>query len=142
MKKLRAFGVAALLLVMTMGCTGQMDGVIRRDAKRIEITYTDSRIAVAELIAVLPDGEHFRGKSEKLDRTKDMMETDSTGTDSLAGHFEALQTFRGNAKATLSGNRGNVIKCRFKLTDVIFGFSGGGTGICQIADGRVMDVFF
>jgi len=142
MKKPGVFIWAVMILTVALGCTGQMVGVIRRDAKRIEITYTDSRVAVAELITVLPDGEHFQGKSERLDRTKDMMETDSTGTDSLAGHFEALQTFRGNAKATLSGNRGNVIKCRFKLTDVIFGFSGGGTGICQIADGRVVDVFF
>ncbi|CAB1057560.1 hypothetical protein D1BOALGB6SA_2313 [Olavius sp. associated proteobacterium Delta 1] len=134
--------IAAMLLGVTLGCSGQMDGVIRRDAKRIEITYTDSRVSVAELIAVLPDGEHFRGRSERLDRTKEMMETDSTDTDDLSGHFEALQTFPGNTKATLSGNRGNVIKCRFKLTDVIIGFASGGTGLCQISDERVIDVFF
>lgn len=135
-------GVTALLVAVTLGCSGQMDGVIRRDAKRIEITFTDSRVAAAELIAVLPDGEHFRGKSERFDRTQEMVETDSTATDNLSAHFEALQTFHGNAKATLSGNRGNVIKCRFKLTDVIIGFSSGGTGLCQISDGRVIDVFF
>jgi len=142
MKNLKVLVVAALLLVVMMGCTGQMEAIVRRDAARIDITYTDSRVAVAELITVLPDGEHFRGKPERLDRTKEMMEADPNKTDDIAIHFEALQTFPGNAKATLSGNRGNIIKCRFKLTDVIIGFSSGGFGLCQVSDGRVIDVFF
>jgi len=142
MKKLGVFVLAMIILTATMGCSGQMDGVIQSDAGRIEIMYTDSRVAVAELITVLPDGERFHGKPERLDRTKDMMEAASTGTDDISVHFEALQTFPGNVKATLSGNRGNIIKCRFKLTDVILGFASGGFGICQISDGRVIDVFF
>ncbi len=142
MKKPGLFVLAAMILTATIGCTGTMDAIIRRDAKRIDIIYTNSRVAVAELIAVLPNGERFGGKPEKLDKIKEMMETDSTATDDIAVHFEALQTFPGNVKATLSGNRGNIIKCRFKLTDGIIGFSGGGFGICQISDGRVIDVFF
>jgi hypothetical protein len=142
MKKPGVFILAVIFLTVTLGCTGQMDGVIRRDAARIEITYTDSRFSAAELIAVLPSGEHFLGKSERLDRAKDMMETNPSKTDDIAVHFEALQAFPGNVKATLSGNRGKIIRCRFKLTDVILGFSGGGTGVCQVSDGRVIDVFF
>ena len=142
MKKPAVFILAVIFLTVTLGCAGQMDAIIRRDAARIEITYTDARVAVAELIAVLPSGEHFRGKSERLDRTKDMMEINPSKTDDIAFHFEALQTFPGNVKATLSGNRGKIIKCRFRLTDIIFGFSGGGIGLCQISDGRVIDVFF
>ena len=142
MKNLNASVVLSLILTMVMGCSGQIDGVIRRDAKRIEISYTDSRLTVAELIVVLPDGEQFRGKSERLDRTREAMETASTAGGLQSGNFEAVQNFPGNSKATLSGNRGNVIKCRFKITDAIIGFSSGGTGICQISDGRVIDVFF
>ena len=141
MKNLKVFVILSSLFTMTMGCSGQMDGVIRRDAKRIEITYTASRLTAAELTAVLPDGEQFRGKAESLDRTQDALETTSTGSHQ-SGSFEAVQSFPGNSKATLSGNRGHVIKCRFKITDVIIGFSSGGTGICQISDGRVIDVFF
>jgi hypothetical protein len=132
----------ALLLAVTMGCSGTMNGVVRRDAQRIEIMYTDSRVAVAELIAVLPNGEQFRGKAEKLDRAQEMLETGSMKTGDVAAHFEALQTFPGNAKATLTGSGGQTIKCRFKLTDVIIGFSAGGFGICQVSDGGVIDVFF
>ena len=141
MKNLKVLVILSSLFTMTMGCSGQIDGVIRRDAKRIEIIYTASRLTAAELTAVLPDGEQFHGKAESLDRTQDALETAST--DSLqSGNFEAVQSFPGNSKATLSGNRGHVIKCRFKITDAIIGFSSGGTGICQISDGRVIDVFF
>ena len=129
-------------LVILIGCTGTMDGVIRRDAKRIQILYTDSRPAVAELITVLPSGERFRGNSERLDTTKEMMAAHSSEAVEGAGRFEEVLAFSGNVKATLSGNRGNTMKCRFELTDVIIGFSSGGFGLCQLADGRVIDVFF
>lgn len=142
MKNRILFVFTLLLLIAAMGCTGKLDGVIRRDASRIDIMYTDSRVAVAELIAILPNGERFRGKSERFDRTKDMMEAAKTGIDDRSAHFQAVQTFSGNVKATLSGNRGDLIECRFKLTDTIIGFSSGGFGICQISDGRVIDVFF
>ena len=142
MKKPGVFIWAVMILTIALGCTGQMDGVIRRDAVRIEITYTDAKAAMANLVAVMPDGEYFQGKSESFDRTKNIMEMNSTDTDRTAGHFGALQTFHGNAQATLTGNRGNVIKCRFFLTDVVLGFPGGGIGICQFSDDRVIDIFF
>jgi hypothetical protein len=136
------FGYVAILLVVTIGCTGTMDGVIRRDAKRIQIFYTDSRTPVAELVTVLPGGERFRGKPERLDTTKEMMEAGSSETVEDFGRFEEVQAFSGNLKATLSGNKGNTMQCRFELTDVIIGFSSGGFGLCQLADDRVIDVFF
>ena len=136
------FVYVAILPVVMLGCTGTMDGVIRQDAKRIQIFYTDSRTPVAELITVLPGGERFRGKPERLDATKDMMEADSSETVEKFGRFEEVQAFTGNIKATLSGNKGNTMQCRFELTDVIIGFSSGGFGLCQLADGRVIDVFF
>jgi len=142
MKNLKTYGVAALLLIVMMGCSGQLEGVIRRDAKRIQITYTDSRLSVAELTAVLPDGEQFHGRAEKFDRDKEMMEMNLAAKDDGSGSFDALQGFNGNSMATLAGNRGNLIKCRFKIADVIMGFPSGGAGICQHSDGRVIDVFF
>ena len=142
MKNLNVLVIPALLFTMTMGCSGQINGVIRRDAKRVAITYTNSKLTAARLVVVLPDGEQFHGKSEKLDRTRDALEATSTDSDLKSGNFDAVQSFPGNTKATLSGNRGNVIKCRFKMTDVIIGFSTGGSGLCQVSDGRVIDVFF
>ena len=142
MNKIGVIACTALILTVTMGCSGTMEGIIRSDADRIEILYTDSRAAVAELIAVFPNGEQFRGKSERFDRTREILEDENKKTDDVAAHFEALQTFPGNAKATLTGSSGQSIKCRFKLADPIIGFSSGGFGICQVSDGRVIDVFF
>jgi hypothetical protein len=139
MKNLIVLLLAAALLFVTIGCSGKMDGIIRRDAKRIDIMYSDSRVAAAELIAVLPDGQRFSGKPERLDLSKEMMKTDS---DDIQIHFEDMRTFDGNAKATLTGDRGDIIKCRFRLADYIIGFSSGGVGLCQISDGRIIDVFF
>jgi len=142
MKNLKVFGILPLLFAMMVGCSGQMEGVVRRDANRIAIAYSDSRLASAELMTVLADGEQFRGKSARLDRTQEVMKAASTPSYDNTGNFEAVQGFPGNSKATLSGNRGNVIQCRFKIADTIIGFSSGGTGICQVSDGRVIDVFF
>ncbi|UCD80881.1 MAG: hypothetical protein JSW26_05470 [Desulfobacterales bacterium] len=142
MKKLVIFALAALILTATIGCTGAMDGVIRRDAARFQITYTDSRVAVAELIAVLPSGERLQGKPERLDTTKEMTSAVAAGSIDEPATFPALQTFPGNVKATLSGSKGGKMGCRFKLTDMIIGFSSGGFGLCQMSDGRVIDVFF
>jgi len=142
MNKIGVIACTVLLLAVTMGCSGKMDGIIRSDADRIEIMYSDSRAAVAELIAVFPNGERFRGRSEKLDMSREILEDDNKKTDDVAAHFEALRTFPGNTKATLTGSGGQTIKCRFKLADPIIGFSSGGFGICQVSDGRVIDVFF
>ncbi|MCP4625862.1 MAG: hypothetical protein GY850_20475 [bacterium] len=131
--------VTALTLVVTMGCSSTMNGVIRRDAQRVEFVYTDSRVAVAELLIVMPDGERFQGKTERLDKAKDMMEADA---EDISAHFEVMRTFDGNVKANLAGSRGNMMKCRFKVADYIIGLNSGGFGLCQMADGRVMDVFF
>jgi len=142
MKKPGTVIFAAVLLLATIGCTGTMDGVIQQDAARIQITYTDSRVAVAELLTEFPSGEHFRGKSERLDTKQEAMSAGAAGGKDESNFFPALQTFPGNAKAVLSGSRGSTMACRFKLTDIILGFASGGFGICQMSDGRVIDVFF
>ena len=142
MRNLNAFVLAALLVTATMGCSGKLNGIVRRDAGRIEIVYSDSRISKAELSVVLPDGQRFKGRSEKFDRYKEAAQADDFQVDDVSIHFENLSTFDGNTMASLGGNRGDVIKCRFRVTDTIIGFSSGGVGLCQISDGRVIDVYF
>jgi len=131
--------VAAFLIVQ-IGCAGSMKGVVRRDAKRIELTYTDSRLEKASLQTVLPGGERFEGK---IVRTGWMgAQSDPAVSDNESTDFEDVQLFEGNAEATLTGNKGNLMKCRFKLADSIIGLSSGGFGLCQVSDGRVIDIFF
>ena len=129
--------IAVLFAVMT-ACSGTMQGVVRKDARRVPFSYSDSMIGAADLQVALHDGERFAGRVE---RGTENTAIDSSATNN-ADRFEAVESFDGNADAELSGNRGNIMKCRFRLTDIIIGFSSGGFGICQVADGRVIDIFF
>ena len=135
-----AFILVAVLLTVQLGCAGSMKGVVRRDAKRIELTYTDSRLGKASLQTVLPGGERFEGKIIRIGWMGDQSDTVASASEPSA--FEDVQLFDGNAEATLSGNRGNFMKCRFNLADSIIGLSSGGFGLCQVTDGRVIDIFF
>ena len=136
----RMFILVAILLAVQLGCAGSMKGVVRRDAKRIEFSYTDSRLGKGSLQTVLPGGERFEGQIVKIGSADVQSNTSASGNEST--DFEDVIIFNGNAEATLSGNQGNIMKCRFHLTDSIIGLSGGGFGICQVSDGRVIDIFF
>ena len=123
-----------ILSLVQLGCAGSMKGVVRRDAKRIKLTYTDPRLGQGILQTVLPDGERFEGKIVGIGSADDQ--------ESESNDFEDVKLFEGNAEATLSGNKGSVMKCRFKTADSIMGLSSGGFGLCQVSDGRVIDVFY
>lgn len=140
MKVWRAFFLVAAVIIVLQGCAGSMKGVIRSDAKRIELTYTDSRIGTANLQTILPDGERFEGKTERIGAVDTPSDTTTGGSGSA--DFGDVNLFDGNAKATLLGDRGNVMKCRFHIADFIIGLSSGGFGICQDTRGRVIDIFF
>jgi len=134
------FILVAILLTVQLGCAGSMKGVVRQDAKRIEMTYTDSRLEKASLQTVLPGGERFEGKIVRIGWMG--AQSDPAVSDNESTDFEDVQLFEGNAEATLTGNKGNLMKCRFKLADSIIGLSSGGFGLCQVSDGRVIDIFF
>lgn len=140
MRLWRSFIFILILLIVQQGCAGSMKGVVRRDARRIEITYTDSRLGKGSLQTVLPGGERFEGTIVKIGSADVQSGTAAAGSEST--FFEDVQIFEGNAEATLSGNKGNIMKCRFNLTDSIIGLRSGGFGICQVTDGRAIDVFF
>ncbi len=132
------YAFIAVFLALMTACSGTMQGVVRKDARRVVFDYSDSKIGTADVQVVMPEGEHFEGRVERgTDRTR----PNSSSTIST-DRFEAVETFGGNADAVLSGNRGNIMKCRFHLTDIIIGFSSHGIGICQLSDGRVIDIFF
>ncbi len=130
----------AVFLGVQLGCAGSMKGVVRRDAKRIEFTYTDSRLGKGSLQTVMPNGERFEGLVVRIGSADPQSDTAASGSEST--DFEDVQSFDGNAEATLVGNKGSIMKCRFNLADSIMGLSSGGYGICQVTDGRVVDIFF
>jgi hypothetical protein len=140
MTKRYIFILIAILLTVQLGCAGSMKGVVRRDAKRVNITYTDSRLGKGTLQTVLAGGERFEGKTVRIGWGSAQSDSAVSGDEST--DFDDVQMFEGNAEATLTGNKGNVMKCRFSLTDSIMGLSSGGFGLCQVTDGRVIDIYF
>ena len=140
MKNRHVFILAALLLVVIQGCTGSMKGVVRQDATRIALAYTDARAGKGVVRTTLPDGETFEGNLVRTGADDARSGTVSVGLD--PNDFQDVNAFEGNAEATLEGNRGNIMKCRFHMTDSILGLAGGGYGICQDTEGRVIDIFF
>ena len=134
------FILTIILLIVLLGCAGSMKGVVRRDAKRVEFSYTDSRVGAGILQAVLPGGERFEGKIVRIGSADDQSVSAVSGSEST--DFEDVKLFGGNAEATLSGDKGNTMKCRFNLADSIIGITSGGFGLCQVTDGRVIDIFF
>jgi hypothetical protein len=130
----------AAFLIVHLGCAGSMKGVVRQDAKRIEMTYTDSRLESASLQTVLSGGERFEGKIVRIGWMS--AQSDPAVSDSESTVFEDVLLFEGNAEATLTGNKGNLMKCRFKVADSVIGLSSGGFGLCEVSDGRVIDIFF
>lgn len=52
------------------------------------------------------------------------------------GGPEVTNFYSGRVVATLFGDRGGALRCRFQLADPGGGLGGGGIGECEIADGR------
>ena len=86
----------------------------------------------------MPEGERFVGRTQLGSDATEPPAGGSTSSD----NFRAVEEFEGNADAVLTGDRGNIMKCRFHLTDIVIGFPIGGFGLRQAADGRTIDIYF
>ncbi len=122
------------MVFVLMACSGSMKGIDRYSGKRIQLAYEDEKFGSAGLQIQMPDGELFIGKLIEEPKTI------------LAGapsdiEFPAVDEFRGNTVAFLFGERGNYMKCSFRLSDTVVGFKSGGFGICQTSKGRVIDIY-
>jgi hypothetical protein len=53
---------------------------------------------------------------------------------------EWVQLYSGKVVATLFGDQGDSMRCRFQLTDPQAGLSGGGVGQCQVSNGWEINV--
>jgi hypothetical protein len=110
-------------------------------------------------IVLGPEGERFRGEYVRLDAkapndrvvriyttwTRDPFDRYSTGP--LGQEFTREATlvyfrkhYEGSVVATLAGDRGNLIRCRFELDRADKGLPGGASGRCQISSGGTIDV--
>ena len=137
-RKHHLFVFVVLLYGILTACSGTMDGVVRQDAKRVKLKYSGARIGKSDVQVTMPEGERFVGRTQLGNDATEPPAGGSTGSD----NFRAVEKFEGNADAVLTGDRGNIMKCRFHLTDIVIGFPIGGFGLCQVADGRTIDIYF
>jgi len=111
-----------------------------------------------KMSAVMPDGERFTGKYQVVTpgMSRSSLEPAWTGDepgehqgkidDSMWGAGRDTRTFirsyENKAVATLKGDRGTTMLCRFDLDAGGGGMGGGGTGECQTSKGAKISASF
>ncbi len=121
--------VLPILVFAVMACPGKMKGIDRYTGKRVYFSYEDQRFGSGEIQTTMPDGERFVGRI-----------VDEPTADAGRGYPNVYE-FSGNTEIFLQGDRGSNMRCKFRLSDTVLGFRGGGYGLCETADGRVIDMF-
>jgi hypothetical protein len=156
----------AMISLLTIGIVGCASGPVtaRVDAPgRSPVPLTMSWESglfggSGTMAAVMPDGERFSGKYTvvKKDLIRGNIDAAWTGDDppEIRGAIDDtmwgaardsgtfLRTHENKAIATLKGNRGTTMLCRFELDASESGMRGGGTGSCQTSKGAKISANF
>jgi hypothetical protein len=134
MRKPVLYFIFTTLVIASAACSGTMRGIDRYSGKRVFFEYEEEKFGSAEIQVKMPDGELFIGRL-----IKEPMAADSNA--SLEKGYPDVDEFQGNTEAFLFGDRGNKMRCKFRLSDTLVGFKSGGFGLCQTSDGRVIDIY-
>jgi hypothetical protein len=146
-----------------LGCaSGDVTGRVTlpgQAATPLSMTWSSSPFGESgKMSAAMPDGERFSGKYQvvKPGLTRSTMDPAWTGDapgesqgqidDSMWGAGRDTRTFirtyENKAVATLRGDRGTTMLCRFDLDAGGAGMGGGGTGECQTSKGAKISAQF
>jgi len=163
--KTNAFPIVllSLLALAVVGCaSGPMAGQVAVAGEpRVPLTMSwESGLfgGSGTMTAVMPDGERFSGKYTvvKKDLVRGSIGSAWTGDDppEIRGAIDDsmwgaardsgtfLRTHENKAIATLKGNRGTTMLCRFELDASEAGMRGGGAGTCQTSKGAKISATF
>ena len=129
--------LAVLISVIALpGCFGNMGGIIRNQGGKVAVSQTGGMYSIA-----LPDGETFKGKQVQVQTShlSGVLIEPPTVRSPFADvtyyyHFGPYQRALTHG-GILSGDRGHKMWCNIYAT----GF-GGGKGLCDISDGRTVDL--
>jgi hypothetical protein len=119
-----------ILVFAFMACSGTMKGIDRYSGKRVYFSYEDQNFGSGEIQVTMPDGERFVGRI-----------VDEPAAADEGKKYPNVYEFPGNTAVFLQGDRGGNMRCRFRLSDTVLGFRSGGFGLCETADGRVIDMY-
>lgn len=153
---------AALVAALLAGCTttGTIDGRVAvpdKPAAAVAFTYTASWARNSgTLSTTLPSGEGFSGQYVQITSTSTVDMIDPSFWDPAWmdwGPFDTPWSDGGDFKtfvtndsrkvvATLFGDQGDVMRCRFRLSDPERGMPGGGVGQCQVSNGSHIEARF
>ena len=167
---MRATAIRFLGLALALGSlssctsTGPISGQLvlpGQAAQRVTLTYVTDRFDEGgQITGTMPSGESFSGRFVQVTSTSTM---DSVGPmwsswsspmwndwgpfgETWIGGPVDVTTFRtnysGKVVATLFGDRGTVMRCRFRLVNPSGGMQDGGTGECQLSTGGKLDALF
>jgi len=165
--KLKACGAAALILLLT-GCatTSAINARLhlpgRKSTTPIQMEYTTERFGPGgTMTATLPSGEIFHGRYLEITAASsgDTLGTPwggwgpwdtywtgwgPYGTAWVGGldYASFVQNYSGKVVATLFGDHGDTMRCRFQLTDPVEGITDGGVGECQTSSGDEIEAQF
>jgi hypothetical protein len=118
-----------ILIFAVISCAGTMKGIDRYSGKRVHFSYEDQKFGSGEIQVTMPDGERFVGRI-----------VDEPIADE-GKKYPDVYEFPGNTDIFLQGDRGRKMRCKFRLSDTMVGFKGGGYGLCETEDGHVIDMF-
>lgn len=122
-----------------------MRGMIREGGESVSFQFEDTGFGYGKLRTTLSDGETFEGKfvEESSSSVGVGFGTASSRSTTVYGTaFGTVESYSGNIEAVLFGNKNHTMKCRFRASDSTMGLPSGGIGMCQVSDGRVIDVQF
>ena len=156
----------ALALGAVTSCTnsGPISGQLTLPGEapqRVTLNYAGDRFDEGGTLSVtLPSGERFSGRYVQVTSTSTADAVGPTWAmwgppmwdewgpfgETWSGGPADIWTFRknysGRVVATLFGDRGSVMRCRFRLANPSGGMQDGGTGECQLSTGGKIDTQF
>ncbi len=122
--------VCVIIALTALACSGKMKGLDRYTGKRVYFTYEDQKFGSGQIQIAMPDGERFSGQI-----------IEDSGAAPSQKEYPAVDEFPGDTEAYLYGDRGTEMKCKFRLSDRVLGFKGGGFGLCETSHDHVIDIF-
>src|SRR5262245_39577059 len=161
----RTAGYGLLVVALTAGLAGCASGPVNGNVTMrgstlgpLSMTWTSGLFGESgKIAAVMPDGERFSGTYQvlKAGTSRTTLGPDWTNEppsqaqedldDSLWGAARDpafVQRYENSAVATLRGDRGTTMLCRFFLNAAGAGMGGGGNGKCQTTKGTKITAVF
>jgi len=133
--------VVICLFLSLCACTGTMNGMVRGSGEKISISY-EQAMDYDNLQVTMMDGETFTGKAVMAGHSTNLGTgfAVASAVPANAALFGIFENYTGSMQAVLFGDKGHTMRCQFQYADSSGFAASGGVGLCEISDGRIVDV--